>query len=1026
LNSFFLTLALLSTRLKIGYTSKYHRILIYLPIRFSFRTNFPKTLFSPRDKLNSKIVLDLFFLAKALKVSVKQNVKTIMGSYMRKGVVLLFCILHFSMVSAQNTGAISGTLLDAKTMQPLSFVVVSIQNSSFTQISAKDGTFLFTAIPVGEQLILFKTQSYKEALYPVTITSGESIDLGVILLEEDQFSDQQNTVVRLFENDLTDDNSGSESTSGLLQSSRDAFQQAAAFNWGQARFRIRGLESENATTMINGITMNKLFDGRPQWGNWGGLNDATRNQEFSVGTAPSDYAFGGILGTQEINTRASIYRPGTRITMSGTNTNYTLRMMATYASGRSNNGWAYVVSAGKRYAQEGYFDGTTYDGNSFFTSIEKTINDKHALNISAFYTPNTRGKNSPNTAEVTQLTSETYNSYWGLQNGKKRNAREKTIAEPIVMLNHYFTINDYSSLNSSVMYQFGQVGNSNLDYQNANSPDPTYFRKLPSYYSSLFERDNGEFSGAFTPDFENAEKSRLEFLANSQIDWEAMYRANQDPVVGSNGQITSYEPAQSHYVLYEDRTDDQTFVANSNFTSQLNDNLIMNAGASFRNFRSHNYQNVLDLLGGAFFLDIDGFYRGNQAQSDLNNPNRQVAVGDAYGYNYKYAATTLDAFTQFKFSYNKVDFYLAQSYSNTSYQREGLYKNGIYETISFGKSDTVNFENFGFKGGITLKISGKQLLNFNAAHSTKAPTIKNTFPNARLNNSIVDGLQSEAINSLDATYIFRSPKLKTRLTAYYSTIKNATRTSFFYAEGIFDNGAGYTNTNAFVSQTLTHLNRKNLGTELSFEYQINATLKTTFSAAYGKFTYDNNPKVSINNDSVATVDNTKPSFDFGTALLKNYKQAGTPQQAYSMGLEYRDPKYWWIGTNVNYLADSYIDISPITRTNGFYTNPASGFTFPEATEERAATLLKQEKFDPIVLVNLIGGKSWRIKTKTLGLFASVNNILDSKYKTGGYEQARNANFRQLNQDVSSGTPSFGNKYFYGYGRTYFVNLYFNF
>jgi hypothetical protein len=49
-------------------------------------------------------------------------------------------------------------------------------------------------------------------------------------------------------------------------------------------------------------------------------------------------------------------------------------------------------------------------------------------------------------------------------------------------------------------------------------------------------------------------------------------------------------------------------------------------------------------------------------------------------------------------------------------------------TISFGKSETVNFENFGFKGGITLKISGKQLLNFNAAHSTKAPTIRNTFP----------------------------------------------------------------------------------------------------------------------------------------------------------------------------------------------------------------------------------------------------------------------------------------------------------
>jgi hypothetical protein len=26
------------------------------------------------------------------------------------------------------------------------------------------------------------------------------------------------------------------------------------------------------------------------------------NQEFTIGTAPSDYTFGGILGTQEINT----------------------------------------------------------------------------------------------------------------------------------------------------------------------------------------------------------------------------------------------------------------------------------------------------------------------------------------------------------------------------------------------------------------------------------------------------------------------------------------------------------------------------------------------------------------------------------------------------------------------------------------------------------------------------------------------------------------------------------------------------
>jgi len=945
---------------------------------------------------------------------------------MKYFLVLLFGIGCVSSVLAQNGTQISVKVLDAKTQTPLVAVVVAIQNTNFTLLTNPEGTVVFDAVPAGEYLVLFRSQGYKEALFPVVIQNNLALDLGTILLELDQVTDQQAAVIQLFEDDLTDDNSSSENTSGLLQSSKDAFQQAAAFNWGQARFRIRGLDSENATTMINGITMNKMYDGRPQWNNWGGLNDATRNQEFSIGTTPSDYTFGGILGTQEINTRASIYRAGSRITASATNTNYSWRIIGTYASGMSNSGWAYVISAGKRNAQEGHFEGTTYDANSLFLSIEKKLTDQHSLNITGFYTPNERGKNSPNTAEVNSLTSENYNSYWGYQNGKIRNARVKTIEEPVVMLNHYFKINDHTNLNSAVMYQIGKVGNSNIDYQNANSPDPAYFRKMPSYYTALYAADNGEFSGDFTPDNDNAEKNRLAFLTNRQIDWEAMYRANQNPVTDANSNIIGYEPAQSHYVLYEDRNDDKTIAVNSNFNSQLSENLIVNAGISFRDFKSHNYQKVLDLLGGAFFEDIDGFYSGTQAQSDLNNPNRQVKVGDTYGYNYNFSAAFLEAFSQFKFSYSIIDFYLAQSFSKTNYQREGLYKNGIYETISFGKSQKTDFENFGFKGGMLFKISGKQSLQLNAAHLTKAPNLRNSFANARLNNTLVDGLESETINSVDATYVFRTPKLKTRLTAYYSTIKNATKISFFYAEGIFDNEAGYTNTNAFVSQTLTHLDKKNIGAELSLEYQMSATLKTTFSAAYGKFTFDSNPNVSINNDAVATVENTNPSFDFGTAFLKNYKQPGMPQQAYSVGLEYRDPKYWWIGTNVNYLTENYIDVSPISRTNRFYTNPASGFPFPEATEERAAELLKQEQFDAVVLLNLIGGKSWKIKTKYLGLFASINNVLDSKYKTGGYEQARNANFRQLNQDVSSGTPSFGNKYFYGYGRTYFVNINFSF
>jgi hypothetical protein len=71
--------------------------------------------------------------------------------------------------------------------------------------------------------------------------------------------------------------------------------------------------------MINGVVMNKIYDGRPQWGEWGGLNDALRNQEFTLGTAPRLYIWGYFRNTRN-HTRASIYRPGTRISFSGTNT----------------------------------------------------------------------------------------------------------------------------------------------------------------------------------------------------------------------------------------------------------------------------------------------------------------------------------------------------------------------------------------------------------------------------------------------------------------------------------------------------------------------------------------------------------------------------------------------------------------------------------------------------------------------------------------------------------------------------------
>jgi hypothetical protein len=57
---------------------------------------------------------------------------------------------------------------------------------------------------------------------------------------------------------------------------------------------------------------------------------------------------------------------------------------------------------------------------TLFISVEKKLNESQSLNFTGFYRQ-IPGENSPNTAEVTELTENTI--LLGFQEGKKRNAK---------------------------------------------------------------------------------------------------------------------------------------------------------------------------------------------------------------------------------------------------------------------------------------------------------------------------------------------------------------------------------------------------------------------------------------------------------------------------------------------------------------------------------------------------------------------------------------------------------------------------
>jgi hypothetical protein len=928
--------------------------------------------------------------------------------------LLLFFGIILSTV-AQNV--IKGVVVDSEKNTQLKGVAINVKKNTANTITNENGVFILQNLTNGSYVLEISLKGYETQNFPVEL-SGSTVDLGNILLYEDLSEEEDLSTVTLTDDELNDDTSAADNISGLLQSSRDIYLRTAAFEFSSSFFRIRGLDSENGKVLINGIEMNKLYNGRPQWSNWGGLNDVLRNQEFSNGLRASDYTFGGILGSTNINVRPSEQRTGTRISYASSNRSYTHRAMATHSTGLSEDGWAFTVAASRREGREGFVDGTLYNATSFFGSVEKKFNDKHSLTFTSITALNRRGKSAPQTQEVFDLRGIQYNSYWGTQNGKIRNSRIKEVSEPILMLNHYWDINETTSLNTNASYQTGKIGNSRIDNNGtkvdgealdgegnpyiinlgASNPDPTYYQKLPSYglrqgYSNIYEIQQN-------------------FVNDGQLNWNSLYNANAN--ANNNG--------NSSYVLYEDRNDDTQFTINTILNKDISDNFKLNAKVQYTQLTSKNFAEIIDLLGGTGYLDADSFADTfDEKQNNLLNPLFIAGVGDVFKYNFNLYSNVVDGFLQGQFKFNKVDFYLAASISNTSHQRDGLFQNGGFTESSYGKSEELNFTNYGTKGGMTYKISGRHIFDINAGYLTKAPNLRNSFSNSRENNNTVENLTSEKVLSADASYIYRGPFLQAKLTGYYTKIQDATEISFFFADGI-----GGDNT-AFVQEILSGIDKKHFGAEFGVEAQVTPTIKLKAAGNFGQYTYDNNPNLYLTTENntrsqdAGFIDGRK---DFGASNLKNYKLAAGPQTAYSVGFEYRDPDYWFVSATANFFDNVYVDIAPLTRTSNFADD--GGIPFNDYDEDIARQLLQQERFDNYMVVNMIGGKSWKIGNQYISLFASIGNIFDTKYKSGGFEQGRNANYRQLKEDKSLDIPVFGNKYWFGRGTTYFLSLNYRF
>ena len=652
-------------------------------------------------------------------------------------IISIFGILSFSALQAQTT--VYAYLKDAQG-KPVEYAEVDLRDSDNDVTADKIGYFQLVDMKPGHYSITISKPGFEHKIIEFDVNANEKKkDLGSISLAP-SLDMTDLGVITIDDSDTQDsDNGSTQPTVGLLSSGRDAFANVAAFELGAYWFRPRGVDNRFEDILFNGVSMSKNDDGRVDFSNWGGLNDVTRYPQENVeNLTPSEFTFGNLGGVTYYNTRASSYRKGTSLAYSFTNRSYFHRAMATYNSGLNKKGWAYTFSASRRWAEEGVIEGTYQDAYAYFLSVEKRLGERHALNFTAFGSPTYRGSNSPNTQEVYDLAGKNYNSYWGWQDGEKRNSRIRKVFEPVFQMAHYWKIGKSSNLNSTFSYQQGEDARSRLDWFHGADPNPTYYRKLPSY-------------GIYTAE---------EFKANSQIDWTAMYQAN-------NGNLDT----GAVYSVIEDVNKDKTYNIVSHFDTRLKDNWKFNANFHYQRVESDNFRRVKDLLGAKYAKNQDAY--NEDSYWNLDNPDYKVYEGDRTQYSYMLYRDSyaLNLSTEVDLPRWNVVASIFSSYSES--YRDGQFRNHFYATGngSKGKSDVYDAVDAGLKAKVTYKINGKNFLVYNGAYFSLAPTLNEIFVNPRTTNLITPNIENQLINSNDLSYIIRGQVLKLRLTGYYTTIQ---------------------------------------------------------------------------------------------------------------------------------------------------------------------------------------------------------------------------------------------------------------
>lgn len=630
-------------------------------------------------------------------------------------VLLSATIFFFAALTSFGQGTVKGKILDEVSNETLIGATILVQGEGTGTVSNLDGSFSFN-LDAGSYSLKISYVGYLETIVDVTVHDGQVTELGKIKLASDAIGLQEVMVVSSMaiarktpvavssiKPKFIMEKLGTQEFPEILKSTPGVYATKQGGAFGDSRINLRGFDQRNIAVMINGVPVNDMENGWVYWSNWAGLADVTRYMQVQRGLGASKVAVPSVGGTINIMTKTTdAVKGGSLITGIG-NDGYQ-KLGLNLSSGLNENGWATSFSLA-RTTGNGYVDGTEFESYSYFANISKRLNEKHSLSFSIFGAPQWHGQR---TSDQTIATFDDYgikyNSDWGYRNGQVEYVRKNYYHKPQAILNHFWTLNENTSVLSALYISTG--------------------------------------TGGGTGGYGNASKFYGSNLRDGQV--------NFDWIVDEN---IALENAGSETILRSSVNNHKWYGILSTVNHDMG-NLKLMGGLDARYYKGIHYRKVTDLLGGEFYVD----------NSDENNPNQVVGVGDKIAYYNDGLVSWSGVFGQAEYTVGELSAFGAAAFSYQSFKRIDYFS--YLDDDPLQETDWNGFFGFSVKGGANYNLSDIHNVFLNTGYFSRQPDFDAVYLNNL--NIFNEEAVNETVFSFELGYGLNTRSFVANVNLYYT------------------------------------------------------------------------------------------------------------------------------------------------------------------------------------------------------------------------------------------------------------------